>query len=151
MDKESGGEDSRRYYPAPMEQSVLLKHIAQYFSYPERSVERNKVAADVSAILSKMSNHWTHRAVRLWFNNNRHSYKTDISNIGNAGKRQPLVRFSSTDHQLAQQPQNMNQMPNVISPSTPINSGFSSTFSFPNNSPVSPLPQNFDQNISSNT
>lgn len=72
-----GGDGHQRYYPTAMEQTILVQNVARYFSFPERSVDRNKVAAEVSSRLTKISDHWTHRAVRLWFNNNRHTYHPD--------------------------------------------------------------------------
>ena len=72
--------DPRRYYPDAQEQSILIPYLKKYFDYPERSPERNLIAAEVSNMLSKLSSHWTHRAVRLWFNNNRGTYIKDYSN-----------------------------------------------------------------------
>lgn len=66
--------DPRRYYPNAQEQSVLIPYLRKYFKYPERSPERNRIASEVSQMLLKISPHWTHRAVRLWFNNNRLTY-----------------------------------------------------------------------------
>ena len=83
------GNDSKRYYPSPMEQSILVQNVGNYFSKPERSVERNKIAADVSAQLMKISDHWNHRAVRLWFNNNKHTYSGDASQVQNANSAPP--------------------------------------------------------------
>lgn len=63
----------RRYFPTAVEQFILIQHMGKYFSYPERSPDRNKVAEEVASILNPISGHWTHRSVRLWFNNNRNS------------------------------------------------------------------------------
>ena len=68
---ESG--ESKRYYPQQQELAILNGAIAQYFSYAERSPERSSLANDVSAQLQKFSPHWTKRAVRLWFNNNKNT------------------------------------------------------------------------------
>lgn len=65
------GNDSKRYYPMEQEHDILTGGIAQYFSYAERSPERSSFAAEISAKLQKFSNHWTKRAVRLWFTNNK--------------------------------------------------------------------------------
>ena len=43
----------------------------KYFKQPERSYERNMIAKATSKKLKKISSHWTHRDVRLWFNNNK--------------------------------------------------------------------------------
>lgn len=66
--------DPRRYYPDAQEQSILIPYLRKYFKFPERSPERNRIASEVSNMLLKFSPHWTHRAVRLWFNNNRTTY-----------------------------------------------------------------------------
>lgn len=65
--------DIRRYHPSIPEQSILAPNLKKYFSYPERSPDRGRIASEVSAQLREYSNHWTNRAVRLWFNNNRHT------------------------------------------------------------------------------
>ena len=75
------GNDSKRYHPSQLEQSILVQNVGNYFSKPERSVERNKIAANVSTQLMKISDHWNHRAVRLWFNNNKHTYIGDPSQV----------------------------------------------------------------------
>lgn len=72
------GEGMHRYFPSPMEQSILMQNIHRYFQYPERSIDRNAVAKEVSAALMKISSHWTHRTVRLWFNNNRNSFGSSL-------------------------------------------------------------------------
>ena len=64
-------DEIRRYHPSVQEQNVLTPNLKQYFSYPERSPDRSRIACEVSNELSKISNHWTNRAVRLWFNNNK--------------------------------------------------------------------------------
>lgn len=71
--------EAKRYYPSPVEQSILIKNVQAYFQKPERSVERNQIADSVAAQLQTISPHWTHRAVRLWFNNNKHAYMTDAA------------------------------------------------------------------------
>jgi hypothetical protein len=63
-----------RYYANAQEQKVLVQGLQSYFALPERSQNRNKIAKEVSRFLRFFSPHWTHRAVRLWFNNNRHTY-----------------------------------------------------------------------------
>lgn len=64
-------EDIRRYHPSPQEQSILTPNLKLYFSYPERSPDRTRIASEVSSELLRISSHWTNRAVRLWFNNNK--------------------------------------------------------------------------------
>ena len=63
-----------RYYANPAEQQILIQGLHRYFSLPERSQNRNKIAKEVSQFLRCFSPHWSHRAVRLWFNNNKHTY-----------------------------------------------------------------------------
>lgn len=67
-------ETGPRYHANPAEQQILIQGLQRYFFFPERSQNRNKIARDVSNMLRCYSPHWTHRAVRLWFNNNRHTY-----------------------------------------------------------------------------
>jgi len=62
-----------RYYPTQGEQQYLIMGCRQYFSYPERSSNRNIIASQITTLLKQISPHWTHRAVRLWFNNNKKS------------------------------------------------------------------------------
>ncbi|OHT05917.1 hypothetical protein TRFO_26200 [Tritrichomonas foetus] len=71
-----------RYYANPVEQQILIQGLQRYFSLPERSQNRNKIAKEVSTFLRCFSPHWSHRAVRLWFNNNKHTYLgVDSENI----------------------------------------------------------------------
>ncbi|KAK8890888.1 hypothetical protein M9Y10_028087 [Tritrichomonas musculus] len=63
-----------RYYANAAEQQILIQGLQRYFSLPERSQNRNKITKEVSQFLRCFSPHWSHRAVRLWFNNNKHSY-----------------------------------------------------------------------------
>ena len=60
-----------RYFPSPKEQAILTQTIDQYFSLPERSEQRSIVVQNVTTKLSEINPRWTHRAVRLWFNNNK--------------------------------------------------------------------------------
>jgi hypothetical protein len=71
-DDELGG--PARYYANPAEQKVLIAGLQRYFALPERSQNRNRVAKEISQYLRFFSPHWSHRAVRLWFNNNKHTY-----------------------------------------------------------------------------
>lgn len=71
-ESDTGG--SCRYYANPMEQKILVQGLHRYFALPERSSNRIKIAKEVSQFLRLYSPHWSHRAVRLWFNNNKHSY-----------------------------------------------------------------------------
>ena len=74
---------SARYYASPQEQKILINGLQRYFSLPERSQNRNKIAKEVSQFLSMYSPHWSHRAVRLWFNNNKHTYMPMINQFQN--------------------------------------------------------------------
>jgi hypothetical protein len=71
-------DEDKRYYPSHAEHQILIHSVKQYFSKPERSFDRNRIATDVAAQLASFSSHWTHRTVRLWFNNNRHAYASEI-------------------------------------------------------------------------
>ncbi|OHS95552.1 hypothetical protein TRFO_10442 [Tritrichomonas foetus] len=68
-----------RYFPSPKEQAILTQTIDQYFSLPERSEQRSIVVQNVTAKLAEINPRWTHRAVRLWFNNNKRTcLKTSV-------------------------------------------------------------------------
>ena len=91
-------DDIRRYHPSPQEQSVLTPNLRLYFSYPERSPDRSRIAGEVSSQLSKFSDHWTNRAVRLWFNNNKKLVVNDQKEITDSGTEpEPRKSFSVSD------------------------------------------------------
>lgn len=71
-----------RYYANPCEQKVLVDGLRRYFMLPERSETRNRIAKEVSEFLRQYSPHWSHRAVRLWFNNNKHTYINSDTGVG---------------------------------------------------------------------
>ena len=60
-----------RYFPNDSEMPILIHYLQVYFSHPERSIQRSQVVQSVVSILSTKNKHWTHRTVRLWFNNNK--------------------------------------------------------------------------------
>ena len=91
-------DDIRRYHPSPQEQSVLTPNLRLYFSYPERSPDRSRIAGEVSLQLSKFSDHWTNRAVRLWFNNNKKLVVNEQKDIADSGTEpEPRKSFSVSD------------------------------------------------------
>ena len=61
----------KRYYPSPLEESILKQYMVKYFKLPERSKDRNIITILAYKDLVKTSRHWTVRRVRLWFNNNK--------------------------------------------------------------------------------
>jgi len=78
-------DEIRRYHPSISEQSILLPSLKRYFSYPERSPDRSRIANEVVGLLQQYSSHWNQRAVRLWFNNNRKFiYDTQVSGNSSA-------------------------------------------------------------------
>jgi len=106
--------ESKRYYPQPAELNILTQNISRYFSFQERSIERSKVASEVSHSLQQYSQHWTHRAVRLWFNNNKNVIPTIQVNIENKpvlpspsplSDRKPSVRFQEPSYNMIPTPQ----------------------------------------------
>lgn len=106
------GNDNKRYYPSQMEQTILSQSVQNYFSKPERSVERNKIAAEVSAKLSQINPHWTHRAVRLWFNNNKHTFNEGNMQTQNPQPQTPMqiqhsVHFAESTYNKNPPPQIM--------------------------------------------
>ena len=80
-DDSPDAETSVRYYATKPEQQLLVWGLRQYFSFPERSSNRNKIAAQITAQLQMISPHWTHRAVRLWFNNNKKNFLSDTQQM----------------------------------------------------------------------
>ncbi|KAK8881769.1 hypothetical protein M9Y10_044405 [Tritrichomonas musculus] len=97
---------SARYYASPQEQKILIQGLQRYFSLPERSQNRNKIAKEVSTILRMYSPHWTHRAVRLWFNNNKHTYLPTIPGVGNVVPGGNVI-----DNNNVNNPMNVNNIP----------------------------------------
>ena len=79
------GFDIRRYHPSSQEQSILIPNLRLYFSYPERSPDRSRIASEVSNQLLKHSDHWSIRSVRLWFNNNKRIINSDSREIIDSG------------------------------------------------------------------
>lgn len=74
-------ENTSRYYPKQQEMQILIPNLRRYFSYPERSQQRSQLVKDVKSYLEKINPHWNHRAVRLWFNNNKNNYLTSPQNL----------------------------------------------------------------------
>lgn len=105
-----------RYYANAAEQQILIQGLQRYFSLPERSQNRNKITKEVSQFLQCFSPHWSHRAVRLWFNNNKHSYfngqsfNTEIANnpttnlpiINNLAQNNLNMKINQPHESLAQ-------------------------------------------------
>ena len=88
----------KRYFPTAIEQFILIQNMDKYFSFPERSPERTKVAEDVASLLRTISGHWSYRSVRLWFNNNRKSnfcHNTDICKQNVYLDFKPAVPFAA--------------------------------------------------------
>ena len=54
-EQEQENDNGRRYYPNSLEQSILVQNVRRYFSKPERSQERTKIANEVSEELMKHS------------------------------------------------------------------------------------------------
>ena len=73
-------DNSKRYYPSPTEQAILINGTRYYFSQPERSPKRNIITKKYSNEFSPFNPHWNHRAVRLWFNNNKSLYIANNNN-----------------------------------------------------------------------
>lgn len=68
-----------RYFPSPKEQTILTQTISQYFALPERSEQRSIIVQNVTQKLVEINPRWNHRAVRLWFNNNKRTcLKTSV-------------------------------------------------------------------------
>ena len=98
-----------RYYATKTEQQWLIWGLRRYFSFPERSSNRNQIAAQVTEYLKNFSPHWTHRAVRLWFNNNKKTFFNDSGF--------PLMGMASiVQRPMQMQPQMMYQMQAMQAP-----------------------------------
>ena len=72
-----------RYFPTDNEMQVLISALQVYFSHPERSIQRSQVVQNVVSVLSPSNNHWNHRTVRLWFNNNKRVFLRPSSPANN--------------------------------------------------------------------
>jgi hypothetical protein len=66
--KKSSG---KRYRPGIDELEILVPGLTRYFACRERSIERVEIVRETHALLVRKWKHWTLRAVRLWFNNNK--------------------------------------------------------------------------------
>ena len=102
---------SQRYYANQSEQAILIWGLQSYFSLPERSQNRNKIAKQISSILQRYSPHWSHRSVRLWFNNNKHTFFQPDNKINpiNPSINKPPLSFNP----------NLNDQKVILSPLTP--------------------------------
>lgn len=61
-----------RYYPGREELTILYKKLPEYLTFPERHNKRNQIVHETSKLLHTYSERWTHRYVRLWFNNHKY-------------------------------------------------------------------------------
>ena len=79
MSDRSRGDE--RYFPTEAELHILIPKLHEYFGYGERSVQRKTCCAEAwQAVLELNPTHWTKAKVRLWFNNNKNTYLSNISN-----------------------------------------------------------------------
>lgn len=91
----------RRYFPTAMEQFILIQNMGKYFSFPERTPDRTRIAEEVASLLRTISGHWTYKSVRLWFNNNKNSSFCQNVNIPK-NQNSPIKVSSQTYAQPAQ-------------------------------------------------
>lgn len=130
MINSNDNDDSQaRYYASRHEQQILIQGLKLYFSYPERSSDRNQLCADITKHLQSISKHWDHRKVRLWFNNNKKTYFTDVARPGRIlGSHLPLNYHTLTlkDREFGfQQPRQLiggivQQNQHIIGVTTPV-------------------------------
>lgn len=135
-----------RYYANPIEQQILVQGLQRYFSLPERSQNRNKIAKEISTYLRRFSPHWSHRAVRLWFNNNKHTYFGN-SNEGIAG----TIMNPNLNPNMNMNP-NFNMNPNInINPNfnTNLNVNLNPSFGINPNININPS-MNINPNVNIN-
>ena len=70
---DAGGDD--RYYPSDEELKILIPKLKQYFSFPDRSMERKNIVQKTFELIKEINpNHWDARKVRIWFRNNKKTY-----------------------------------------------------------------------------
>lgn len=63
------------YFPTEEEKQILIPNLIKFFNSPERSRLRKSIMDETSQTLSSLNpEHWTPKAVRLWFNNNKKHY-----------------------------------------------------------------------------
>ncbi|EAY21330.1 hypothetical protein TVAG_167050 [Trichomonas vaginalis G3] len=77
-----------RYFPTETEMPILVNYLQMYFSHPERSLQRSRVVQSVVSVLNPTNKHWSHRTVRLWFNNNKRVFYHPTM-LANAVQQQP--------------------------------------------------------------
>jgi hypothetical protein len=63
-----------RYFLSALERSILVQTIEEYFQLPWLSQGRSGFLGAVARSLAEINPRWTKRAVRIWFNNNKHAY-----------------------------------------------------------------------------
>lgn len=158
MNKDENASGAARYYASPQEQKILVQGLLRYFSLPERSQNRNKIVKEVASYLSMLSPHWSHRAVRLWFNNNRHTYLPTM----NDQQTQPnMASIQSNNHEIQiskdkispfpsktanlNLPPNTSNIPNMNmrNPTIPFQQQGLTQMNATLNQPISPSQQNF--------
>ncbi|KAH0788092.1 hypothetical protein GPJ56_007923 [Histomonas meleagridis] len=98
-------QSSPRYYPKQQEMQYLIPGLRRYFSFPERSQQRSQVVKEVKSYLEQISPHWSHRSVRLWFNNNKNNYLNIPLQIPNQDKAKYII--------VQNQDPLINQTPNI--------------------------------------
>lgn len=125
-EQEQENDNGRRYYPNSLEQSILVQNVRRYFSKPERSQERTKIANEVSEELMKHSPHWTHRTVRLWFNNNKHTYSGEQQHDADSSNSQNVIQQQAKQNQINQQKNQQIQKASNIN----NNSGYQNSIQF---------------------
>lgn len=101
-----------RYYPSLTEEKLLIQDMKSYFRYPEKSISRNNVAYQTSIKLLKIFPHWSHRNVRLWFNNN----KSLLTNSHEELDHLPQKKFKQLINELELETEN--QKPTCSYPSS---------------------------------
>lgn len=139
MNKDDNLAGAARYYASPQEQKILVQGLIRYFSLPERSQNRNKVVKEVASYLSMISPHWSHRAVRLWFNNNRHTYLPALKD------QQPQANLTAYPNMIQNQQNPNNQITSfsTIPTNNNINMNNNANLSMNMNIPNAPFqPQN---------
>ena len=81
-------DSNTKYHVSKEEIELLVPALKNYFSYPQRTIERSNIVHEVVAKLSVISQHWNPGTVRKWFINNMQQY---VKNYLYASTPQPII------------------------------------------------------------
>ena len=70
---------SSKLFPTQQELDILKQGLVGYFQMPKRSEERKTIVNSTALELAEINPQWNAINVRLWFNNNRNNYESEIN------------------------------------------------------------------------